>query len=270
MLLVGLPVGDPDPLSRLATIHESTQRLKTRLGAGGGDVLDVLRLPTPAARLAVRWMRRIAGRGINLFVTNVPGPAAPLWLAGARLLEAVPVAPLIRGVPLGIAALSYTATLSVSVDADAAIDDLDVLIGGIDCPLASLLDAARSFAPARPCPRRVHSRCCVRRGRHLGRWSVRGPLVAQQRGGAARLGRGQPEVAGSRLTGEQPPAGAEHHGEDQQAVLVDELAPHQRVHDAGAADDDHVPFAPQALDLVGQLAGKDRGVRPRADVGQRP
>src|SRR3954451_18441493 len=147
MLLVGLPVGDPDPLSRLATIHESTQRLKTRLGAGGGDVLDVLRLPTPAARLAVRWMRRIAGRGINLFVTNVPGPAAPLWLAGARLLEAVPVAPLIRGVPLGIAALSYGDTVCVSVDADASIDDLDVLINGMERSLAAVFDAARSGAP---------------------------------------------------------------------------------------------------------------------------
>src|SRR4051794_21931029 len=168
MLLVGLPVGDPDPLSRLATIHESTQRLKTRLGAGGGDVLDVLRLPTPAARMAVRWMRRIAGRGINLFVTNVPGPATPLWLAGARLLEAVPVAPLLRGVPLGIAALSYAGTLHVSIDADAAVNDLDVLTGGIERSCAVLLGAAGAGAelpavPASPAEQRTGP-CIIENG----------------------------------------------------------------------------------------------------------
>jgi hypothetical protein len=115
-------------------------------------VLGVLHLPTPAARLAVRWMRRIAGRSINLFVTNVPGPGAPLELAGARLLEAVPIAPLVRGVPLGIAALSYAGTLHVCIDADAAIDDLDVLSGGIERSFAVLLDAAASGArlPAPP------------------------------------------------------------------------------------------------------------------------
>jgi WS/DGAT/MGAT family acyltransferase len=146
ILLVGLPVGDPDPLSRLAAIHREATLLKTRLQAGGGDVLDVLHLPTPAARTAVRWMRRIAGRRVNLFVTNVPGPAAPLELAGARLLEAVPIAPLVRGVPLGIAALSYAGTLNVSIDADAAIDDLEVLTRGIERSVAVLLDAAASGA----------------------------------------------------------------------------------------------------------------------------
>jgi WS/DGAT/MGAT family acyltransferase len=146
ILLLGLPVGDPEPLSRLAAIHRTTTELKSRLQAGGGDVLDVLHLPTPVARLAVRWMRRIAGRGINLFVTNVPGPAQPLELAGARLLEAVPVAPLVRGVPLGIAALSYAGTLHVSVNADGAIGDLDVLTDGIERSAAVLLERAHSGA----------------------------------------------------------------------------------------------------------------------------
>lgn len=146
IMLVGLPVGEPDPLRRLARIHEATTGLKTRLRSGGGDVLDVLHLPTPLARIAVRGMRRIAARGINLFVTDVPGPPEPLWLGGARLLEAVPIAPLVRGVPLGIAALSYAGTLHVSVDADSAVDDVDVLAEGIATSAAVLVDGARSGA----------------------------------------------------------------------------------------------------------------------------
>ncbi|MGY1701875.1 wax ester/triacylglycerol synthase domain-containing protein [Geodermatophilus sp. SYSU D00766] len=152
LLVVGLPVGEDEPLRRLASIHHTTARLKTRLRAGAGDVLDVLQLPLPMARLAVRWMRRIAGGRINLFVTNVPGPDQPLWLAGARLLEAVPLAPLTGGVPLGIAALSYAGTLSVGINADGAVDDVDVLAAGLQRSSATLVEAARSGArlPAAP------------------------------------------------------------------------------------------------------------------------
>jgi hypothetical protein len=120
-------------------------------------VLDVLHLPTPLARLAVRGMRRIAGRGINLFVTNVPGPPDPLWLSGARLLEAVPIAPLVRGVPLGIAALSYAGTLHVSIDADAAVDDLHVLAHGMETTVAVLRGVALPGHLAAPATHGPHA-----------------------------------------------------------------------------------------------------------------
>ncbi len=138
MLLVGLPVGEPDPLRRLALIAEATARMKARVRTGGGDVFDVLHLPGPLARLAVRWMRRAARKHITLFVTDVPGPARPLWLAGARLLRAVPVAPLTANVPVGVAALSYAGTLAVSANVDAGVTDVDVLVRGIERGFADL------------------------------------------------------------------------------------------------------------------------------------
>lgn len=139
MLLVGLPVGEPDPLRRLALISTATARMKARLRTGGGDVFDVLRLPGPLARLTVRWMLRAARRHINLFVTDVPGPARPLWLAGAPLLRAVPVAPLTADVPIGIAALSYAGTLSVSANVDSRVTDVEVLVRGIERDVADLI-----------------------------------------------------------------------------------------------------------------------------------
>jgi diacylglycerol O-acyltransferase / wax synthase len=144
ILVIDLPVGEPDLLRRLATITQLTTTLKTRLREGGGDVLDVLLLPTTAARLAVRSMRRAAGRRINLFITNVPGPPTPLWLAGARLLEAWPVAPLVANVPLAVTALSYTDTLYVSLNADADVRDLPVLADGIRRSVRKLSEAARA------------------------------------------------------------------------------------------------------------------------------
>jgi diacylglycerol O-acyltransferase len=141
MLLLGLPVGEPDPQRRLATITATTAALKARLRSGGGDVFEVLHLPAPLARLAVRWMRRRAARHINLFVTNVPGPPRPLWLAGSRLLDAVGVAPLQADVPIGVAALSYAGTLAVTVNADAAVPDLDVLAAGVARGMAAVVPA---------------------------------------------------------------------------------------------------------------------------------
>jgi diacylglycerol O-acyltransferase / wax synthase len=144
IVVVGLPVGEPDQLRRLAIITETTTRLKTRLRTGGGDVLDVLLLPAAAARLAVRWMRRSADRQINLFVTNVPGPASPWWLAGAPLLEAWPVAPLVANVPLAVTALSYVNTLYVSINADASVRDLPVLAEGMQRSTHDLSAAAQA------------------------------------------------------------------------------------------------------------------------------
>jgi hypothetical protein len=66
----------------------------------------------------VAWAKRIAATPINLYVTNVPGPTSTLYFAGARLLQAVPLAPLVAGVRLSVTALSYDGQFAVSLLAD--------------------------------------------------------------------------------------------------------------------------------------------------------
>jgi diacylglycerol O-acyltransferase / wax synthase len=150
MLVVELPVGEPDPSRRLMLVHSSTTVRKTRLRAGGGDVTHMLHLPVPVARTMVRWLRRFGGTRVSLFVTDVPGPPAPLWLAGARLLEAVPVAPLVPHVPVGVAALSYAGQLAVSVNTDAAVTDVNVLAVGMTRSFSELRDLAARSGRERP------------------------------------------------------------------------------------------------------------------------
>jgi diacylglycerol O-acyltransferase len=141
MLVVDLPVGEPDPLRSLALIHKSTREGKARLRASGGDVSDLLHVPVPLARWIVRYGRRFGSTRINLGVTDVAGPPSPLWLAGARLEQAVPVAPL---VPLSVAALSYDDAFAVSVNADASIADIDVLGDGMARTFEALRELSRS------------------------------------------------------------------------------------------------------------------------------
>ena len=127
MLVVDLPVAVPDPRQRLTLITAATTAGKTRLRATRGDVTDILHLPVPLIRPLVRWGRRVGSSRMNLSVSNVPGPDAPLWLAGARMERAVPIAPLVPLVPLSVAALSYADSLTIAVNADAAITDLAVM-----------------------------------------------------------------------------------------------------------------------------------------------
>jgi hypothetical protein len=143
LLVIGLPVAEPDPLRRLALIRRATSTEKSRLRATAGDV-TTLHLPVPLLRTVIRRARRFGSSRITLSVTDVTGPAGPLWLAGARLVEAVPVAPLVPLVPLSVAAMSYAGDLAVSVNADATVRDLDVLAAGLERSFAELADLTRA------------------------------------------------------------------------------------------------------------------------------
>ena len=51
-------------------------------------------------------------------MTNFPGRTCTLYLAGARLLQAVPLVPLVAGVRLSLTALSYDGQFVVSLLGD--------------------------------------------------------------------------------------------------------------------------------------------------------
>ena len=75
---------------------------------------------------------RLTRRLLLVAVTaSIPGPPVPLHLAGARVLEVVPMLPLIANEPLGLAALSYAGALTVGVVADPdTYPDLDTFLAG--------------------------------------------------------------------------------------------------------------------------------------------
>jgi hypothetical protein len=65
---------------------------------------------------------------VNVRIANVPGPQTPVYLRGAKLIEAYGTVPLARSGGLGIAMFSYDGKLSVGVNADFdRVGDLEVL-----------------------------------------------------------------------------------------------------------------------------------------------
>jgi WS/DGAT/MGAT family acyltransferase len=134
MFMAPLPVGTADADERLRAIVRVTRPRRERADQG---VAGIVTMPATLARLGVLWARHAATSHINLYVTNVPGPPGPLWLAGARLLDAVPLAPLVAGVRLSVTALSYDGRFVVSLLADDALDGLPVLAAGVRSTLSA-------------------------------------------------------------------------------------------------------------------------------------
>ena len=125
---VALPVGERDPLARLAQIRRQTGEAKSdRRGAAFPLFMRALAfMPGFAYRL---FAQTLTGR-INLICTNVPGPPEQRYLAGARVDAIYPFAPVALGTPLSVALLSYGDTYGVGIDSDpAAIPDPEVLSG---------------------------------------------------------------------------------------------------------------------------------------------
>jgi diacylglycerol O-acyltransferase / wax synthase len=145
-MVLALPVGEQDPAELLARMVAITRAAKTGRDRSYRGLLASPLLPTSLLRLAIRWLARRGGSRVNLYVSDVSGPPGPLWLADARLLAAVPVAPLVAGVPVAVAALSYAGELAISVQVDGGVADLDVLAAGI----AAGLDGLTTSDPTKP------------------------------------------------------------------------------------------------------------------------
>jgi WS/DGAT/MGAT family acyltransferase len=146
-MFVSLPVDDRSAPDRLAAIGQQTRDLKDRQQALGAEMLvSVTDYVAPTLMsLAARVVHRQPF--FNFIVTNVPGPQVPLYLMGARLLEAFPIVPLTRNLTVVVGILSYDGTMHFGLWADRdAFADLEVLAGGIDDGFAELLKVAREGA----------------------------------------------------------------------------------------------------------------------------
>jgi hypothetical protein len=85
---------------------------------------------------------------VNVTTASIRGPATPLYLCGARVVEVFPVLPLIANEPLGVGALSYAGELTIGVLADRdAYPDLDVFVAGACEELRALGVEPRTALP---------------------------------------------------------------------------------------------------------------------------
>ena len=142
-MLVRLPIEPSDPIDQLRSVSRAQASCKRHHQAlAAGLLLELLEpLPQPALATAARLVHRQPF--FNLVVTNVPGPGVPLYVLGARMLEAFPIVPIAGNLSVGVAALSYGEQLTIGLLADpGACPDLDVFADGIDGSFAELVAVA--------------------------------------------------------------------------------------------------------------------------------
>jgi WS/DGAT/MGAT family acyltransferase len=147
-----LPTNEPDPMLRVARVHDAMVDAKGLFDAVPAEALtDFAQFPPPAVfARAMRTATRLTASRImppvNVTISNVPGPRQPLYTAGARMLHFYPVSTILDGQGLNITVQSYLDSLDFGLVAcrelvpdlwdlvDAIVDDLGELAkaAGID------------------------------------------------------------------------------------------------------------------------------------------
>ena len=154
-MVVRLPIGAAPAAERLREVARAERSSKDRDQASATHLLlsSLDALPPAAVAAASHLVHHQPF--VNLVVTNVPGPDVPLYVLGARMLEAIPLVPLGGNLSVGVAALSYDGQLAIGILADPhACPDVDVLAGGVDRCFGALVDGANhaDSGSAQPVP----------------------------------------------------------------------------------------------------------------------
>jgi hypothetical protein len=142
-MLVPLAVDRPQELPRLAATRAITERLKASAAWAGIDALLAVLDGVPAPLLSGLGRGLRFARLANVVATNVPGPRETRWLCGSRVAELYGIVPIVDGMGLGLAVLSYDGWLHVGLNADAAlVPDVEKLEQGIGEAFAELVASA--------------------------------------------------------------------------------------------------------------------------------
>ena len=138
-----LPCHEPDPRTRLQTIHEATsQRQRDKEADRLDDAFRLLALtPKPVQRTLAHAFAH--PRLYNLTISSVPGPAVTRYLRGCRLRTVHSAVPLSahHAVSIGVVTVAGNACFGISSD-PATLPHADELGTHLDAAFDELLDFA--------------------------------------------------------------------------------------------------------------------------------
>jgi len=144
-VFVDLPVAEPDPRMRLASLRRQMDEQKRVLDTV--DARSIIAMgdfvaPTLLA-LGTRAGVRTGRPWTQTVTTNVPGPPVPLYVVGRRMRSLYPYVPIAAGTRVSIGIFSYQGAMTFGINADFdAFPDLDVLADGICRGVSDLVELA--------------------------------------------------------------------------------------------------------------------------------
>ena len=119
LVFLDLPVGEPNPMRRLARVAECMKVLRKSRQAVAtfGALAAVGMAPPPVQALALEMFSRKA----SAVDTNVPGPQVPLYFGGSKISDLMFWVPQTGSIGLGISILSYNGAVHFGLIADAKL-----------------------------------------------------------------------------------------------------------------------------------------------------
>jgi WS/DGAT/MGAT family acyltransferase len=141
-----------DPIERLRAIHDVTKAAKEFHNVLGTEMLrdwSEITPPRPFAWFMRMYSRRgLAARHrppINLVVSNVPGPRAPLSIADANIVALYSMGPILEGIGLNVTVWSYVDSINFGlVSCPELAPDLWTLTDAMGDELAELVKRAEA------------------------------------------------------------------------------------------------------------------------------
>ena len=172
-MTVELPTNMADAGERLRRVSQTMSVAKKRHRALPASLMrDVNEVIPPALfSYAARAMSQVTGlpgvnQPVNLMISNVPGPSAPVYLAGARQRAQFPISGVKDGIGLNITVFSYEDSLEIGIVVDREqVDDPWPILDALRDGLRELHDLANAVHPSNGHPKRPVAR------------SPHGPLV---------------------------------------------------------------------------------------------
>jgi diacylglycerol O-acyltransferase len=147
VMVAEMPTEVGDPAERLTSVMAAMTNAKRHFQAVPATILQDLStvIPTALSGLAARQLFKLVtapGLPFNLFVSNVPGPQVPLYVAGARVLGLYPVSAVTDMTGgLNITLFSYDGSIDFGLIAcRELVPDVWNLIDYLRDALAELLD----------------------------------------------------------------------------------------------------------------------------------
>jgi WS/DGAT/MGAT family acyltransferase len=150
-VFVDLPVAEPDPVARLASVRRQMDEYKKAMELV--DARSIIAMGDFVAPTLLSLGVR-AALGASQFysqavTTNVPGPRVPLYALGRRMTSAHAYVPIAGGTRISIGIFSYLNTMTFGINADFdGFPDVDVLSAGIRRGVDELTAVAGTTATA--------------------------------------------------------------------------------------------------------------------------
>jgi hypothetical protein len=136
-IFIRLPIAATDPRARLETIAREMDAV--RRGGALRMATGLMRLAGAAAPALERWAVRWWARRASLVVSSLPGPPAPVRVAGRPLRSLFVWAPTAASIGLSVTFFGYAGSLHLGVLADGAVlDRPEELIAGFRAALDEL------------------------------------------------------------------------------------------------------------------------------------